>query len=449
MKYENWSVGYWCLKQYIAFADWLIHKKTIITGKEKIPKNKPIVFAPNHQNGLSDPLAILLNTRFQPVWLARADIFGTSKVVDTILRFLKIMPVYRLRDGKENLQKNEQTFSDSIKVLERNFALALFPEAAHSPRRQMLPHKKAVARIVFRAEEKAKQPLDIQIIPAGIYYSHYWKFNRTVIVNFGSRIPVKDYYHQYLQKPNEATIRLKTKIHESILPLVLHFKTKKYYEAFEKIRELYGGHFLKRQNKAFSVLNLFRSDQLLADKLDQMEAENPEEIENIVRLADALYSEIHQHKLRSWLIVTEQKHSGKFIINSLFLLLGLPLFFYGFLLNALPFFLIDRVVRKKVKDVSFWSTFFFGAGILLFPLFYLIELLAVAFLLPGLWWVKIIFFISLPLAGKAAFKWYILFRKTLGRWHIIKLRIFDRSIYNHLQESKQQLFKNLDKFLPL
>ena len=66
MKYEKWSFGYWCLKQYVIFADWLIYKKVIVTGKEKIPKNKSIVFAPNHQNALSDPLAILLNTRFQP-----------------------------------------------------------------------------------------------------------------------------------------------------------------------------------------------------------------------------------------------------------------------------------------------------------------------------------------------------------------------------------------------
>jgi 1-acyl-sn-glycerol-3-phosphate acyltransferase len=185
MKYEKWSLGYWFLKQYVKFADWLIHKKTVITGKEKIPPNKPIVFAPNHQNALSDPMAVLLNTRFQPVWLARADIFGKSKVVDAILKFLKIMPVYRLRDGKENLDKNEQTFANSIKVLEHNFALALFPEAAHSSKRQMLVHKKAVPRIVFMAEEKTNNQLDIQIVPTGIYYSHYWKFNRTVIVNFG------------------------------------------------------------------------------------------------------------------------------------------------------------------------------------------------------------------------------------------------------------------------
>ena len=58
MSYEKWSLGYAVLKKYVQFADWLIYKKIIITGIEKIPAQKPIVFAPNHQNALSDPLAI-------------------------------------------------------------------------------------------------------------------------------------------------------------------------------------------------------------------------------------------------------------------------------------------------------------------------------------------------------------------------------------------------------
>jgi 1-acyl-sn-glycerol-3-phosphate acyltransferase len=60
MKYEEWSLGYWFLKQYVRFASWLIHKKTLVVGKENIPKDKPLIFAPNHQNALSDPMAVCL-----------------------------------------------------------------------------------------------------------------------------------------------------------------------------------------------------------------------------------------------------------------------------------------------------------------------------------------------------------------------------------------------------
>lgn len=446
MKYEKWSLGYWCLKQYVKFADWLIHKKIITAGKEKIPRNKPIVFAPNHQNALSDPMAVLLNTRFQPVWLARADIFGKSKVVDAILKFLKIMPVYRLRDGKENLEKNEQTFAGSIKVLEHNFALALFPEAAHSAKRQMLVHKKAVPRIVFMAEEKTNNQLDIQIVPTGIYYSHYWKFNRTVIVNFGDPIPVKDFMETYAENPNAAVIALKNKIYDAILPLTINIKSKKYYEDFEQIREIYGSRFLSRRQLKATAQNHFYSDQKFVERLDELEVTQPEETQKLAEEVKNYIQLLSKLKLRNWLVEKNENHAGMIFLHSILLVAGLPLFLYGFIFNAIPFFLIDRVIRKKVKDKSFWSTFFLVAGIVLFPIFYLLELLAVSWFIPG-FWLKIAFLASLPFAGKIAFKWYILLRKTIGRYRLLRLKWFRKTYYNQLITEKEKLFIKLDQLI--
>lgn len=446
MRYEKWSLGYWLLKQYIKFADWLIHKRIIVAGKEKIAQNKPIVFAPNHQNALSDPLAVLLYTRFQPVWLARADIFGKSKAVDVLLKFMKIMPVYRLRDGKENLEKNEQTFADSIKVLEHNFALALFPEAAHSGKRQMLVHKKAVPRIVFMAEEKTNNQLDIQIVPTGIYYSHYWKFNRTVIVNFGDPIPVKSFMKTYAESPNTAVIDLKNKIYDAILPLTINIKSKKYYEEFERIREIYGNHFLNRQQLKATAQNLFYSGQKLAERLDELEVTQPEETQKLAEEVKNYAQLLKKLKLRNWLVDNAENHTGIIFLHSVILLAGLPLFLFGFIFNAIPFFLIDRVIRKKVKDKSFWSTFFLVAGIVLFPVLYLLELLAVVWFIPG-FWLNIAFLVSLPFTGKIAFKWYILCRKTMGRCHFIWLRRFKKSSYHQLLTEQRKLFEKLDQLI--
>ena len=445
MKYEKWSLGYWSLKQYIKFADWLIYKKTIVTGLEKIPKNKPILFAPNHQNALSDPMAVLLNTRFQPVWLARADIFKKG-IITTILRFLKIMPVYRIRDGKENLAKNDKTFSDSVKVLEHNFALALFPEAAHSGKRQMLVHKKAVPRIVWMAEEKANFELDIQIIPTGIYYSSYWKFNRILIVNFGDPVRVLNFLDEYRENQSAATISLKNKISEAIEPLVINIKSKKYYADFEILREIYGKRYLKRQQQKNTILNLFKSNQKLVKKLDELEANIPEETEQLVKQTKTFIHKIKKYKLRSWLVEKPNNNLLMIVLNKIVLLLGLPFFLYGFVLNAFPFFLIDIPVRKKVKDLAFWSTFFLVPGIVLFPVFYLLELWALSWLIPGIW-LKIAFLISLPFAGKLAFNWYILLRKTIGRGRLFFLKLFSKKKYRQLQKEKDILFESLDKLI--
>lgn len=445
MKYEKWSFGYWCFKQYVIFADWLIQRKTVVTGREKIPKNKPILFAPNHQNALSDPLAVLLNTPYQPVWLARADIFK-SKFIIKVLRFLKIMPVYRLRDGKENLGKNDQTFVESIKVLEHNKALALFPEAAHSGKRQMLPHKKAVPRIVFMAEEKAGFDLDVQIVPVGINYSHYWKLNRTLIVNFGDPIPVENYLESYRNNPGATIIDLKNEIYRSMLPLVINFRTKNHYQDFEQIREIYGAHYLQKQNLPDSAVNRFRAEQKLANRLDQIETEQPEKTKKLTQKVNAYVSELKQLKIKSWLVDKKQNTPGKLLRNILILIMGLPLFIYGFILNAVPFYTLDRVIRKKVKDETFWSTFFLVGGIIFFPLVYLLELLAFSSWLPGIWF-KLGFVVSLPFAGKLAYKWCILWLKTAGRFRMLRLKWLQTSRYKKLFHQKEEILNQLDKLL--
>ena len=446
MNYEKWSPGYWLLKQYVRIADWFVLKRTVIVGRHKIPASKPVIFAPNHQNALSDPMAVLLNTPYQPVWLARADIFGKSKVIDSILRFLKIVPVFRMRDGKENLGKNEQTFEISVKVLENNSALALFPEAAHSAKRQMLVHKKAVPRIAFLAEEKTNHTLDIQIIPTGIYYSHYWKFNRSVIICFGEPVPVSGYRELYRQNPNAAVMALKTKINDAMMPLVLNIASRKHYDEFEQIREMYGRHYLKRREGKISVLNLFKSDQLLVSRLDEHEHTNPEETEQLANEAARLYSKIRVLGLRSHLLEGNQMHLARIAGNFLLMASTLPIFLFGLLFNAMPFFLIDRVVRTKVRDKSFWSTFFLVAGIIIFPLFYLLEFLAVAWLIPGIW-LKVLFLAAIPFAGKFAFNWYILLRKTIGRIRLLHLKWFRRKDYHQLIYEKRQLFEKLDSIV--
>lgn len=445
MKYEKWSLGYWCLKQYVRFADWIIHKKTIVTGKEKIPKNKPILFAPNHQNALSDPMAVLLNTSFQPVWLARADIFK-NKTTSKFLKFLKIMPVYRLRDGKENLAKNDETFAQSIKVLEHNFALALFPEAGHSGKRQMLLHKKAVPRIVFMAEEKTNNNLDIHIIPTGIYYSNYWKFDRNLIVNYGDPIKINSYLEEYKENPGAAILSLRKKLYESINPLVIDIRSKVFYTEIEKLREIFGKYFLKKQHKKYSVLNLFHSDQILVNKFTEIESENLEEFKNLIKEADNYETLIRKYKLRSWLIENQKNNMLKIFINKLTLLFGLPVFIFGFAFNAVPFFLIDFFIRKKVKNEGFWSTFFLGSGIIIFPLFYILELILFSWILTGLW-LKIAFLVSLPIAGKLAFKWYILCKKTVGRARLLFLKLFNKKIYLQLLNEKDILFNHFEKLI--
>ncbi len=438
---ERWSPGYWIFRQYVKFSFWLFHRKIEVSGLENIPAGKPVIYAPNHQNALSDALSLVYTVPHQTLWLARADIFQ-SAFARPFLKFLKIVPVYRIRDGKETLSENDKIFGLCISVLKKNGALGLFPEAAHSGKRQMLPHKKAISRIVSLAEEQTGFSLDIQIIPVGIFYDQYHNFGRRLLVSFGKPLSALDYKAQYLQNPQPAVIALRNEIHRCILPLVVNFETRTNYEGFEAVRRICEKELGWEPGKFCSLSHRLKTGQHIARELDRIETEDPLQAGKLAESALELEKDLENLNLKSWLVDHREESYRKLIFYALILLFSFPVFAFGFVFNALPFFFLDRLIKKKVKEAVFRSTFSFAAGLILFPLVYIIECILVSFIIPG-WLFKLLFLVSLPLTGKMAFSWYILWLKTRGRGRWLKIKRSEPDLYRDFHRRKQEIVSQM------
>ena len=176
----------------------------------------------------------------------------------------------------------------------------------------MLAHKKAVPRIVFMAEERAEQNLDIHIVPTGLYYSSYWKFNRNVIVNFGKPILVNDYLDEYKSNPNAATLSLRENLYKAIEQLVININSKSNYEGFELIREIYGKAYARKKGVKNSLVSRFHSDRDLVKKLDELETVQPEEASKIVEQTRAYNEKTRKKGLRSWLVENTKNNFIRF-----------------------------------------------------------------------------------------------------------------------------------------
>ena len=70
------------------------------------------------------------------------------------LRFLKILPAFRIRDGYENLGQNDATFEAAREVLEQHNALCVMPEGNQGDQRKLRPFAKGIFRIAFTAQEQ-------------------------------------------------------------------------------------------------------------------------------------------------------------------------------------------------------------------------------------------------------------------------------------------------------
>ncbi|MBW8334353.1 MAG: 1-acyl-sn-glycerol-3-phosphate acyltransferase [Prolixibacteraceae bacterium] len=436
MSIKSWSVGYEMIRTYVRFAFWLTHKSVVVTGRKQIPKWKPVIFAANHQNALMDPLALACTNSFQTVWLARADIFK-SKSAQSFLKYIKLLPIYRIRDGKDNLSNNEQIFEQVTHILENCQSIGLFPEAAHSGKRQMLPHKKAIPRIALEAEAKNDFNLKLQIVPVGIFYDHYWQFNRTLIVQYGEPIEVDRYREEYADNPQKAMLSLRDEIHDRISPLTLHIHSKTHYQEYENIRQLagesYSGKHFFSKNK---VLQLFYAEQELVSGIEKLENGQPEVFEKIIEETSLYFQVIGE------LGVTDEQVSNAGKIGALAIsgrlmvaFITFPFFITGFLFNAIPFYVPRMMIRPRVKDTAFLSTFNFVAGLVVFPIFYLIEA-SLIFSLTGSALVAFFTFVLMPFTGKLAFNLLIFYQETLQS---LNLKVRHRSLLPQLEKQRNEL----------
>ncbi len=132
--------------------------------------------------------------------MARADIFR-KKSTARILYFLKILPVFRIRDGFHSVDQNKEIFKEVISVLEHNRPFCILPEGNHFGEKRLRPLQKGAARMALLAEEANDFKLGLSIVPVGLDYSNYFNAGSDLLVTFGDPIPVERYHELYIQNP--------------------------------------------------------------------------------------------------------------------------------------------------------------------------------------------------------------------------------------------------------
>ncbi|WP_372974023.1 1-acyl-sn-glycerol-3-phosphate acyltransferase [Muriicola sp.] len=179
-------------RRIACFGLFCYYRDMRLNGYHKVPKNKAVMFLANHQNALMDPLVIAAYTPFRTYFLTRADVF-VNPVVNQIFRFLRMLPIYRMRDGRDTLGKNEEIFQGCIRILQGGGHILLFPEANHNIMRKVRPLSKGFTRILFAALDR-DEDLDVLLVPVGINYENASGFPDRVAFYFDDPVSSRAYY---------------------------------------------------------------------------------------------------------------------------------------------------------------------------------------------------------------------------------------------------------------
>lgn len=184
-------------------------KKLTVVGKEKIPTDGAIIFSPNHQSALLDPILVGVTCGKKLYYLTRSDVF--RKPYLWLLDAMQTLPVYRIRDGFKNLHRNQKTFKKCYDLLKVKKSLLIFPEGKHHDKYYLQPISKGSSRIGLESLKRS-QNKKIYLLPVGINYGNKIHPYHNCTVVYGKPIKLNDFFNAYQKKPADTLNRVRIKL---------------------------------------------------------------------------------------------------------------------------------------------------------------------------------------------------------------------------------------------
>lgn len=433
---EKSSIRYALLFRLVRFYFGYFYRRVTITGRNRIPKGVPLIFASNHQNALMDALAVLFTANRPVVFLARADIFK-KKAIAKLLYLIKILPVYRLRDGVDAMGNNQEVFRQTVRVLESGMPLALLPEGTHSSIKKLQQLKKGICRIAFLAAESSDFKLDIHLVPVGLDYTNYQNAGTHLLVNYGNPIPVAGYYDLYRENPQKAIAQLRDDLAEAIKKMMIHVENEEFYHSIYALTEILVPGYLMQKGIADNRVNRFSASQDIINLIDTAISQHIIRLPQLREDVAGFQAMLKQHGLKEKLLETAPLTFWSLTASVISSGLVMPVHLYGMIINYLPYKL-PVILSGKMKDRQFISSVNFGLSFILFPVWYLL-LFAVVTVFTGSFIPALLIAPSWPLTGLFTFYHYRHLRKLTGKIRLFKLKRKHTEQYAQLVGARQKL----------
>ena len=231
---QDYDPLYAFLRYYVDVVLRLSYRTVRFVGREKIPQDGAIIYAPNHTNALMDAMVILALDQKPKVFVARADIFKNPKIAK-ILTFLKILPIMRMRDGLDEVRKNNETIERAVDVLRDRVPFCIFPEGTHQTKYSSLPLSKGIFRIAFQAQELMPD-MPLYIVPVGMRYGSFFRFRSTVRVQIGDPINVGQFIAEHSDmSASEQMNAMKEELDERMKKSIFYIPNDENYDATYEI----------------------------------------------------------------------------------------------------------------------------------------------------------------------------------------------------------------------
>jgi hypothetical protein len=182
----------------------------------------------------------------------------------------------------------------------------------------------------------------------------------------------------------------------------------------------------------------------IKDRMEEIQLVQPYLFEEIQQLVTTIQWQSKKLEIHADFIhrrFRSRLYQMQLTLSILFLFLGLPLFLFGIIHNLLQYKLTDFLVQRMTKYVEYYAALGVLIGFVLYPLVYTLFLLGFNHLFEPALWLKIVYFISMPVSGILAHTFARYLRRTGSKWKYIFLIMNQKDALKELQAVQLKLKK--------
>ena len=422
------------LRHYVDFLVRMSYRDLRYVDRNRVPKDGAVIYAPNHTGTLMDAMLLLAMDSSPKVFVARADLFK-NPTLKKIFTFLKIMPIMRMRDGIDEVKRNNETIERAVEVLRDKVPFVIFPEGMHQTKYSSLPLSKGIFRIAFQAHDLMPDT-PLYIVPVGIRYGSFFRYRSTARVQMGEPINVGEFIAEHSEStPQEQMNIMREHLESRLRDAIFYIPNDEDYEATYEICAAVVARqrlHLKSDPEYRNMRGMdiyFAANNMTVKHLDYLKQANEPLAQRLLELGREA-SEMRQKENITLKSVAVRYPIMSRILKLFIYILTLP---YTALASvaALPTTLLGGFIFKKFKDQAFRNSVRFMLNLVVWPVVMILYSIVAYIALPWQWALPLtLLLLPSPYVADESYRLVRLMVSDYKLWRNKKLRAKYKEVRN-------------------
>jgi len=417
----------------------LYYSEIRVKNRDFLEHDGPMIIIANHPNTMVDAW-LVGNVCKRPVYFMAKGTFFNNKLKMWLLRSLNLVPINRATEEKTKGVSNDQSFEECFKILEQGKTLVIYPEGNSLMERQLRQLKSGTARIALEVERRNGGKLNLKVVPMGLVYLQAEKFKSSILVNVAEGKAVTHHSAEFETNQSSASRKLTDEFRNQLERVLVTTQSKEQEVLIECLTNAIQSRYRGEKNGVEAHVDLMKN---VRDRVELFNLMEPWKIEEIQASMYNINWRVNKLKIKSDFL-DRKFRSVMFIRQIIFsflgLIIGFPLFIFGFVHNFLPYKLTDKLMPLLVKHIEFFAPVAILLGLVLYPFNYVVFIYLAKLWFDFSWLENLIYFLSMLLSGMFAHAFARYMKHISYKWNYLFLVINEREALVELKNQRQKLF---------